>query len=154
MVTIVHNIKNHAFTCQHYRCTVLRKTGYNLDPFLYFCCLTEWLSWTEAAFLRWTLRPTSSHNGGSSTECAEKLGWSRPVLDLVAWSWQPEMQMQLCLALHHLLNRAIRQFLAAQNTFPQGHCWWISRAAVDAAPTSISCFFNMPKIAVPRQRLC
>lgn len=44
---------------------------------LLLCSGPEWSSWTKDTFLRWTLQPTSSHSGDSSTECAGKQGWSR-----------------------------------------------------------------------------
>lgn len=104
-------------------------------------CSTEWSSWTEATFLRWTLHPTSSRSGDSSTECAGKLGWSRSSLGFVPWSWCPGVQMWhlICVTLRHTLNRALPSFVAAQTTSPRGHCQWISRAAADAVPI---CWFS------------
>lgn len=81
--------------------------------FFFFCCSTEWSSWTEATFLKWTLQLTSSLSGDSSTGCAGKLGWSKVTVVLLTVEHE-RMSHLICVALKHTSNLTIPSFVAAR----------------------------------------
>lgn len=99
-----------------------------------FCHFTEWSSWTEDTFQRWTLQPTSSRSADSSTECAGKLVWCNFSLGFVPRSRCPGVQFWLYSTGKIVQFQPLRQLKA-----PRGHRQWIWRAAADKVP---KCWFS------------